>query len=174
MVGEETGVRPGNEEPSFPPAPLRRGGEGEGGWRRIKGEKEMRRKKKKKKNRRGPDRSNPGWGSSAAAGGKSPTGPGRGGEGRGRAERDPAGRWAAAPGLRGRLRSAPRASGARGRSQGRQHCGAIKETGSALTAAGRGGGGGGFGPGALSAPGRYPALDGARRRHLSPRPAPWG
>lgn len=42
-----------------------------------------------------------------------------------------------APGPVGRrLRSSPLASGAWGRSQSRQHCGAIKETGSALTAAG--------------------------------------
>lgn len=62
-----------------------------------------------------------------------------------------------------RLRSSPLASGAWGRSQGRQHCGAIREMGSALTAAGD------SGPGAvpragqtLAAPG--PAPRGGRRR----------
>lgn len=65
-------------------------------------------------------------------------------------------------GLRGRRRrllSAPRASGAWGRSQGRQHCGAIKETGSALTAAGN------SGPG---------ALPGAEQTPAGPGPAPRG
>lgn len=61
-------------------------------------------------------------------------------------------------GRRRRLRSAPLASGAWGRSQGRQHCGAIKETGSALTAAGN------SGPGVLPGAGQSPAAAGPAPR----------